>query len=332
MNHRVFGKTGWKVSEIGFGAWGISGMWGNQNDDESIRSLHKAIDMGVNFIDTAALYGGGRSERIISKVLKERSERIYITTKTQPLPEDYTQAPWPPSPYCIAEERYPEDYIRKNVEERLRNLDVEAIDVLLLHTWTRAWNKKPTPLETLEKLKNEGKILYYGISTAEHDQNCLNTLMREELIDVTEVAFNIFEQDPAAEMLPTAEEHRIGVIGRVAFDEGSLTGKFKEDTVFEETDWRNAYFSGDRFQRTVNRVEKLKSSIKEFLNESGLSLAEVALRFILQQSTISTVIPGMRKVWQVENNVSVSDLDPLPEEVLEILHSHNWNKGFWYLG
>jgi aryl-alcohol dehydrogenase-like predicted oxidoreductase len=332
VNYKEFGKTGWKVSEIGFGAWGISGMWGEQDDNESIRTLHKAIDMGVNFFDTAALYGEGRSERIIAKILKERNERIYITTKAQPLPEDYTLAPWPPSPYCIAEERYPEDYIRKNVEERLKNLEVEALDVLLLHTWTRAWNKNPTPLKTLEKLKKEGKILYYGISTAEHDQNCLNALLREELIDVIEVAFNIFEQDPAGETLPTAKEHNTGVIGRVAFDEGSLTGKYNENFVFEESDWRNAYFSGDRLKRTVRRVEKVKESIKDFLEESGLSLAEVALKFILQQSAISTVIPGMRKVWQVESNVSVSGKDPLPDEVIEILHSHNWNKGFWYLG
>jgi len=332
MKFRSFGKTGWKVSEIGFGAWGISGMWGEQSDNESIRSIHKAIDMGVNLIDTAALYGGGRSEKIIAKVLKERKERIYITTKTQPLPEDYTKAPWPPSPHCVAEERYPESYLRKNVEERLSNLDIDCIDVLLLHTWTRAWNRNPTPLHHLEKLKQEGKILFYGVSTAEHDQNCLNTLMAEERLDATEVAFNIFEQDPAAEMLPKATEHNIAVIGRVPFDEGSLTGKYTQETKFEKSDWRNAYFSGDRLERTLTRVEKVKESIKQFIKDSGLTLSQIALKFVLQQPGISTVIPGMRKIWQVESNLAVSAMPPLPDKVIEILHSHIWNRGFWYLG
>ena len=322
MKYRTMGRTGYKVSEIGFGAWQIGGeSWGAQSDEDSARSLSAAIEKGVNFIDTAAGYGDGKSERIVGKFIKDIGKRIYITTKTPPLPGS-----WPPSPYSIAEDRYPESYIRNNVDERLKNLDLGKLDILLLHTWTRVWNSNPTPLKILEKLKNEGKIENIGISTPEQDQNSAIDLMRSGLIDVVEVIYNIFDQEPAAEFLPTAEQYSIGVIGRVPFDEGSLTGKYTINTVFEEGDFRRNYFAGDRLKKTLERVEK----IKEDLKDTGLTLSQAALLFVLNQHSISTVIPGMRNVNQVELNTAVSDMPPLSEDIMRKLRNHNWLRGVWY--
>ena len=217
MKYRKLGRTSLDVSEIGFGAWAIGGNWGAQKEYDSMDALHLALDRGVNFIDTAAGYGDGKSERIIAKVLKERKETIVVATKTPPAP-----GPWPPTPYCRDDERYSETYLRKNIEERMKNLDTDCIDILQLHTWTRAWNKNPAPLDILKKLQNEGKIRFIGISTPEHDQNALIELMRRGYLDTVQVIYNIFEQEPAAELLPAALEHKVGIIVRVVFDEGVL--------------------------------------------------------------------------------------------------------------
>ncbi|MGH7455217.1 MAG: aldo/keto reductase, partial [bacterium] len=279
MKYRMFGRTGIDVSEIGFGAWAIGGSWGPQNEKDSIAALHKALDLGVNFIDTAAGYGDGKSERIIAKVLKERQERIYVATKTPP-----ADGPWPPTPYCRIEDRYSEKYIRQNVEARLRNLNTDCLDILQFHTWTRAWNKNPTPLEVLKKLKDEGKIRLIGMSTPEHDQNSLVDLMRRGYLDVVQVIFNIFEQEPVAELLPTAAEHNVGVIIRVAFDEGVLTGKYTANHKFPPDDFRSKYFAGDRLERAVKRAEIIKNEIKE----SGMTLPQVALKFALSHPAVGT--------------------------------------------
>jgi aryl-alcohol dehydrogenase-like predicted oxidoreductase len=249
MKYRNFGNTGLKVSEIGFGAWAIGGSWGEQRESDSLQALETALDKGVNFIDTAAGYGDGKSERIIGEFLKSRPETVHICTKTPPAP-----GKWPPSPYCKVEDRYSEKYIRENVEERLSNLQSSSLDVLLLHTWTRAWNDKPVALEILQKMKSEGLIKHIGISTPEHDQNCVIQLMREGVIDVLQVIYNIFDQEPAAQILPVAMETGTGIIIRVAFDEGVLTGKYKGDEQFAHNDFRRYYFAGDRLMRGVKRT------------------------------------------------------------------------------
>ena len=324
MKYRKLGKTGFEVSEIGFGSWQLGGTeWGDQKDDDSLKALHLAIDRGVNFIDTAAAYGNGKSEQIVGRVLSERKERIFVCTKTPPV-----EGPWPPTPYCIANDRYPEAYLRKNVEERLEMLGVERLDILLLHTWTRAWNDDPAPLRVLESLKSEGKIGYIGVSTPEHDQNSINDLIREGLIDAAEVIYNIFEQEPAAQLFPLAQQHNVGIIGRVPFDEASLTGKLSESTSFGENDFRGRYFSGDRLERTVARVKNLRQS----LHGSGLTMPQAALLFVLNNPAVRTVIPGMRNIMHVEANTAVSDMPPLPEETMHMLREHAWMKAFWYDG
>lgn len=323
MKYRKLGNTGFEVSEIGFGAWAIGGGWGEQDDQDSKNALHKAIDLGVNFIDTAQGYGNGRSEKIIADILKERSENVIVATKIPPVPGF-----WPPSPYCKIEDRYPEAYLRKNLEERLKFLNTDCIDVLQLHTWTRAWNRNPTALEVLKELKREGKIKAIGISTPEHDQNSLIDLMRRGYLDVIQVIYNIFEQEPVAEIFPIANECNVGVIVRVAFDEGVLTGKYSAETKFSEGDFRTRYFAGDRISRAVDRVKK----IEEELQGTSLSLPQVALKFALSHPAVSTVIPGIRNTVQAMANAAVSDLDELSQDLMIRLQKHSWLRGFWYSG
>jgi aryl-alcohol dehydrogenase-like predicted oxidoreductase len=323
MKYRAFGKLGWQVSEIGFGAWAIGGSWGAQKEEDSVAALRRSLELGCNFIDTAAGYGGGKSERVIGDVLKDWKGKVYVATKTPPM-----AGAWPPSPYDRCEDRYPEKYLRENVEERLRNLKTESLDVLQLHTWTRAWNKNPTAFEVLRKLQKEGKIKATGVSTPEHDQNAVNDLMTGGWVDVVQVIYNIFEQEPAAELLPVAKQKGVGIIMRVAFDEGSLTGKFTETTTFPRDDFRAKYFEGDRLPRTVARVEKIKKEIEG----SGLSMPQAALKFALAPTAVSTVIPGIRNLPQAEANCAVSDLPPMNEELQKKLRNHAWQRSFWYGG
>ena len=323
MKYRKFGNSGPEISEIGFGAWAIGGSWGEQSDADSLEALETALGKGVNFIDTAAGYGDGKSERIIGEFLKQRSDKIYVCTKTPPAP-----GKWPPSPYCKIEERYSEKYLRENVEERMKNLQVESLDVLLLHTWTRAWNDRPLALEILQKMKSEGLIRQIGISTPEHDQNCVIQLMRDGMVDVLQVIYNIFEQEPAAQLFPVAGETGTGIIVRVAFDEGVLTGKYRGNETFGADDFRSNYFAGDRLERGVRRTEAIK---KEF-EGSGYSMPELALKFALTHEAVSTVIPGIRNRNQALMNTAVSDLPELSKEQMIRLREHLWNRGFWYGG
>ena len=324
MRYRSFGHTGVQVSEVGFGAWAIGGGWGKQEDSDSLAALHKALDLGVSFIDTAAGYGNGRSERIIARALKERGgESVYVATKTPPAP-----GPWPPSPYDRHEDRYPESHLRANVEERLRNIGTERIDLLQLHTWTRAWNRDPRPFEVLRKLRDEGKIRHVGVSTPEHDQDSVVDLMRGGWVDAVQVIYNVFEQEPAAELLPVAQETNTAIVVRVVFDEGALTGKFTRETTFAPDDFRRSYFAGDRLERAVTRAER----VREELEGTGLALPEVAIKFALAHRAVSTVIPGIRSVAQAEANCSVPDKADLGEDLMQRLRRHYWRRAFWYAG
>jgi aryl-alcohol dehydrogenase-like predicted oxidoreductase len=325
MKYRNLGSTGRSVSEIGFGAWAIGGSWGQQSDDDSVAALHRGLDLGVNFIDTAAGYGKGKSERLIARVLAERSDRdrITVATKTPPSP-----GPWPPSPYCRADDRFGDAYLRANVEERLTNLGTDCLDLLQLHTWTRAWNSDPTPLAVLRRLQAQGKIRHIGISTPEHDQNSVIELMRTGWVDTVQVIYNIFEQEPAAQLLPIAAECGVGVIVRLAFDEGALTGKFTPQTRFADGDFRNNYFAGDRLQRAAQRADKIKAD----LADTDYSMPQAALKFVLAHPAVSTVIPGMRSPAQADANCAASDLPDLRTALLDKLHTHHWHRAFWYEG
>ena len=328
MKTRPFGKHGFNCSEIGFGAWAIGGGWGTQSDTDSVAALHRALDLGCNFIDTAAGYGNGRSERIIGRVLRERaaagkSENVFVATKTPPAP-----GIWPPSPYCRADERYSEAYLRANVAERLANLGTGKLDLLQLHTWTRAWNRNPTPFRILRQLQHEGLIGLIGVSTPEQDQNSVIDLMRGGWVDAVQVIYNLFDQEAAAELLDVAHECGVGVIVRVVFDEGALTGKFTAETKFAADDFRAKYFEGDRVVRILPRVE----AIRQDLAGSGYTLPQAAIKWVLAHPAVSTVIPGMRNAAQAEANCRVSDLPAMPTALVERLRRHNWRRGVWYGG
>jgi aryl-alcohol dehydrogenase-like predicted oxidoreductase len=323
MKFRKLGRTQLEVSEVGFGAWAIGGGWGPQSEADSVAALNRALDLGVNFIDTAAGYGDGKSERIIAGVLKGRRESVVVATKTPPAP-----GPWPPSPYCSAAARYSEKHLRDNVEQRLRNLGTDRIDLLQLHTWTRAWNRNPGPFEVMRRLKEEGKVRFVGVSTPEQDQNSVIGLMRDGWVDVVQVIYNVFEQEPAAELLPAAAETGVGVIVRVVFDEGSLTGKWNRDTTFAEGDFRRSYFEGDRLGRAVARAGLVAETIKG----SGYTLPQAAIGFALAHGAVGTVIPGMRNPAQAEANCAVSGMPAMTADLQRRLHGHNWLRGFWYAG
>ena len=324
MKHRQFGRLGWQVSEIGYGAWAIGGSWGPTKDEESIAALNRALDLGVNFIDTAQGYGDGRSERLIGQVLRGRGrDRVYVATKIPPAP-----GPWPPTPYCRIDQRYPASYLAERVERSLRDLGTDRIDLLQLHTWTRAWNRSPEALETLRKLRDQGKLLAIGISTPEDDQDALVQLMRDGWLDAVQVIYNIFEQQPQAEFFPAAKEHGVGVIVRCPFDESVLAGKLTEQTVFAEGDFRRNYFAGDRLQRAVKRAAAVRDAIAA--HEPDMPAA--ALKFCLKPAAVSTVIPGIRTVAQAEANCGVSDQKPMSDELERKLRAHAWRRFFWYGG
>jgi aryl-alcohol dehydrogenase-like predicted oxidoreductase len=330
MRYRAFGRTGWKVSEIGFGAWAIGGKgWGPQSDEKSLAALRRALDLGVTFIDTAQGYGNGHSERLVASVLSERKLRIgggevRVVTKIPPKP-----GAWPASPHDTAEERYPESYLRERVERSLANMRAEALDVLLLHLWSRAWNRAPAPLETLKALKKEGKLLSIGISNSEFDENAVNDLIRAGHVDAVETVYNIFDQNPALELLPLAREHDVAVVARSPFDEGALTGKMTAGTTFPEGDVRRDYFRGDRLAKTLDRVEAIRRDMETVSRGTERDLASVALRFVLRSPSVAATIPGIRSVAQAEANVSASDQPPLSDELYEAMKKHFWYRVFW---
>jgi aryl-alcohol dehydrogenase-like predicted oxidoreductase len=329
MHYRSLGSHGPRVSEIGFGGWALGGQWGPQDDEVSRQALRTAVERGVNFIDTAAGYGDGRSERVIAEVLGDFAEadRPLVATKSPP-----SDGPWPPSPRCRWEDRFGAAYLRENVEQRLRNLGVERLDLLQLHSWTRAWNDDPQPLLILRRLREEGKLGLIGICTPEQDQNCVIQLMRDGLVDCVQIILNLFHQEPLAQLLPVAAETGTGVIVRVALDEGALTGKYAADHQFPESDFRQQYFAGDRLARTVHRIEAIREDLQRLGLDETYSLADLAIRFALAPPAVSTVITGIRTPEQAKLNTRVSQLPPLDERALEVLGRHNWLRGVWYGG
>lgn len=325
MRYRRFGRLNWQVSQVGFGAWALGGDWGPQSDADSIAALHQALDLGCNFIDTARAYGDGRSERQIARVRRERrSDFFYVATKVPPkMPGD-----WPPGPYDLIEDRYPAQHVRSEVERSLRDLQTDCIDLIQVHTWSRAWNHNATVFEVLQRCREEGKVKGIGVSTPEHDQNAVIDLIRSGLIDSVQVIYNIFNQEAQEGLFQEALKNDVAVIVRVVFDEGSLTGKFSSDHTFAETDMRRAYFAGDRLERTLRRVEEIRKTIAT----EEPDLATAALKFALKPLAVSTVIPGIRNAEQAVRNCSVGDQEPI-SDLLEIkLRNHYWRRSFWYRG
>ncbi len=324
MKYRKFGKSDWDVSEIGFGAWAIGGdMWGPQDDEESKKAIHKAIDRGVNFIDTAQGYGKGHSETIIGEVLKNRSEEVYIATKVPPVPG----YPWPPPEDTDPRVIFPKSYIIEQCEKSLKRLQRDHIDVYQFHTWATAFNVYDEWYEAMSRLKQEGKIRAIGVSVPDTTPDNVIGSLALGKVDAIQVIYNIFEQYPEWNLFPVCERLGIGVIVRVPFDEGALTGKFNKDTSFHKKDVRKHYFRGNNLHAVVNRVEKIKKYKNKKYPE--VQMAEYALRFCLSHPAVSTIIPGMRNEKQVLMNVAAADGNGLSKDELSGLKKFAWRKDFW---
>jgi aryl-alcohol dehydrogenase-like predicted oxidoreductase len=321
MNYRILGKTGLKVSEIGYGAWGIGkSLWVGASDDESIKALHRSIDLGLNFIDTALGYGDGHSERLVGRLIKERSETIYVATKIPP-----KNGQWPAQSSVPATETFPAEHVIACTEESLTNLRLETIDVQQFHVWSDEWVNQGDWLEAVQKLKAQGKVKFFGVSINDYQPENAIKLIETGAVDTVQVIYNIFEQSPENKLLPACKRHNVGVIVRVALDEGGLTGKITPDTIFEEGDFRNNYFQGDRKQQVYERVQNIVSD----LGISPDEMAETALRYVLSHTAVSTVIAGMRSVRNVERNCDVGDGSGLPREKVEKLKAHRWVRNFY---
>lgn len=324
MKYRKFGNLGWDVSEIGFGAWAIGGdMWGPQNDAESISALNKAVDLGVNFIDTAQGYGKGHSEEIIGRFLKNRNEEIYIATKIPPI--EGTE--WPPKDNQNSNISYPSKYIIEQCEKSLKRLQRDHIDVYQFHTWAPAFNIQNEWFDAMYRLKEKGKIRAIGVSVHDTSPDSVIGSLILEKVDSVQVIYNIFEQYPQFNLFPVCEILKKAVVVRVPFDEGALTGKYTEQTVFAEGDVRAHYFRGNNLKKVVKKVNEIKE-VKE-KSHPDMPMAEYSLRFALSHSAVSTVIPGIRNVQQADLNTKASDGNILPSNEKEELKKYYWRKDFW---
>lgn len=324
MKTRRFGKTGWQVSAVGFGAWAIGGDgWGPQEDAESIRTLHAALDGGVNFIDTAQGYGKGHSETLIGRVLAERSEDIYVATKVPP-----EQSKWPPPPDSDPRVMFPAAYVIAECEKSLRRLKRDVVDVYQFHTWASAFNVHDEWFEAMQRLRDAGKIRAVGVSVPDTTPENVIGSLAQGRVDAVQVIYNLFDQTPQWNLFPACLAFETGVIVRVPFDEGALTGKFTRETVFPEGDVRRHYFRGRNLGATVAHVERIRA-FKD-ARHPDMSMVEYALRFCLSHDAVSTVIPGMRTLNQVEANLQAGDGMRLQEEELVALRQFAWRKDFWY--
>jgi aryl-alcohol dehydrogenase-like predicted oxidoreductase len=321
VHYRRLGRTGLEVSEVGYGAWGIGkSQWMGAEDDESLRALSRAMDLGLNFIDTALAYGEGHSERLVGQVVREREEPAYVATKIPP-----KNRIWPAPVGLHPGEVFPKEYVRECTETSLRNLSLETIDVQQFHVWQDEWVGEGDWLEAVEELKSEGKIRFFGVSINDHQPANAVRLIETGVVDTVQVIYNVFDQSPEDELLPACEEHDVGVIVRVPFDEGALTGRITPETTFDEGDFRNDYFRGDRKEQVYERVRAIVSELGVTEDE----IAEVALRYVLSHPAVSTVIPGMRSVRNVERNMAVADGKGLPEDQARRLKAHRWVRNFY---
>lgn len=321
MEYRILGRTGLLVSEIGFGAWGIGGPgsgWVGATEQESIHALQRAIELGVNFIDTARGYG--ESERIVGRVVRSTQSPLYVATKVPPL-----NRRWPAPSGIDPMEAFPGSHIRSSLETSLSASGLEAFDVLQFHVWSDDWVGRGDWLETITDLKSEGKIRFFGVSINDYQPDNALALIASDAVDTVQVIYNIFHQAPQQRLLPACTEHNIGVIVRVALDEGGLTGRVRAGSTFPEGDFRTRFFRGDRPAQVEEHVDAIVADLAIGHDQ----LAETALRFTLASPAVSTVIPGMRTVTNVERNATVSDGRALPSEQLAKLANHAWERNFY---
>lgn len=316
MKYRRFGRTNWEVSEIGYGMWGMAG-WEGSDDDQSLASLQRAVDLGCNFFDTALAYGDGHSEHLLGQLVRANPDaKLYAASKVPPKNQQ-----WPSRRGFKLDDVFPPAYIEECVTRSLENTGLNQIDLMQMHVWEDDWADDERWFAKLDDLRRQGLIRALGISINRWEPwNGIKTV-RSGLIDAVQVIYNIFDQEPEDELFPACEEMDVAVIARVPFDEGSLTGKLTKETTWPEGDWRNTYFVEENLVPSVERADELKKIVPD-----DMDLPEMALRFILSNSAVCTTIPGMRKRHHVEANMRASEKGPLPPDVVEKLRPHRWDR------
>lgn len=320
MRYRTLGRTGLNVSEIGFGAWGIGrAQWIGAEDDRSLRALKQARDLGVNFFDTALAYGMGHSEQMLAEAFGSAPD-VIIASKVPP-----KNMIWPARHGTPLSQVFPKAYVLSCVDQTLRNLGREQVDVYQFHVWTDEWASEQEWLDTVHEMRDSGKVRFVGISINDHQpMNALKAL-DTGLIDAVQVIYNIFDQSAEDELFPYCRQQNIGVLARCPFDEGALTGNVRPETTFPEGDFRNEYFGGNRKQQVWDRVQRIAK-------DSGVQLQqmpELALRFCLSETAVSTVIPGMRSPQHVVSSCSASDAGVLPPDTVKKLRAHRWVRNYY---
>lgn len=316
MQYRMIQRLGWKVSEIGYGMWGMGG-WSGSDDAEAMSALHRSVELGCNFFDTAWAYGNGKSERMLGDLLRQHKKtRLYAATKIPP-----KNLRWTGLSNVPLDEVFPRQHIRDYTYRSLENLGISTIDLQQFHAWNDEWARDERWQRCVTDLKAEGVVRSFGISVNRWEPNNVLIALESGLIDCVQVVYNIFDQAPEDTLFHVCEAKGIGVIARVPFDEGSLAGVIKPDATWPEGDFRNTYFRADNLRATLARVEALQSLVP-----AGSALADMALRFILANPVVSTTIPGMRRPQHVERNALASDGNPLPASLYNALRAHRWDR------
>ena len=324
MNYRRFGRTGWNVSEIGYGMWGLAG-WTGSEDKESLVSLQRSVDLGCNFFDTAWAYGDGHSEQLLGKILRANKnnsavggpdEKLYVATKIPP-----KNRRWPSRREFSLDDCFPTEYIVEYVKKSFANIDVESLDLIQFHTWEDRWLDDERLPHAIENLRSSGKVRAVSIGLNRWEPANGVRAVRAGLVDAVQVIYNIFDQNPEDELFPACREKDVAVIARVPFDEGSLTGTLTLESTWPKNDWRGTYFVAEIFKSSVAHANALKPLLKD-----GMTMPEMALRFILNNKDVATIIPGMRKLKNVESNIAASAKGPLPGELHTELRKHRWDR------
>lgn len=316
MQYRTFGRLGWKVSEIGYGMWGIAG-WTGSDDAESMESLERSVALGCNFFDTAWAYGEGHSEKLLGQLVRRHPDkRLYLATKIPP-----KNRVWPSRAEFTLDDDFPPEYILEYAEKSRENIGVDTIDLIQFHVWEDGWADDVRWQKAVTDLKDRKLVSSIGVSVNRWEPDNVLKTLRTGLIDAVQVIYNIFDQNPEDHLFPLCRELGVAIIARVPFDEGTLTGTLTKDTTWPQGDWRNTYFVKENLDASVDRAEALRPLVP-----AGMTMAEMALRFINSNPDISTSIPGMRRLKNVEANIATSDGKGLPADLLQKLRAHRWDR------
>jgi aryl-alcohol dehydrogenase-like predicted oxidoreductase len=316
MKYRRFGRTGWMVSEVGYGMWGMGG-WSGSDDAESLDSLRYSVELGCNFFDTAWAYGAGRSEKLLGQLVRQfPGNRLYTATKIPP-----KNNIWPSRREFTLDDCFPPDHIEEYVHKSLENTGLGSLDLIQFHTWEDSWTQDERWQKKMDALRRQGLIHAVGVSVNRWEPWNGVEAVRSGLIDAVQVIYNIFDQNPEDELFPACREMDVAVIARVPFDEGTLTGTLTLDSKWSPEDWRSSYFVPENLKASVEHAERLRPLIPP-----GMTMPEMAMRFILNEPTVSTIIPGMRKRRHVESNIACSDAGALDARLHAALRSHRWER------